>query len=133
GFNSRWVVVQGNLFAISDGSFQATRIYAFDKAMLYAGAGAPHTTFTRGDILSDQIPAVTLDASLADMYLVSSWDGDSAGRGLLRLFTISGELGAEVLAVGPLVATASPWAIAPRGFDDFAPQKGTARRISAGD
>ena len=43
GFNGDWIVVQTNVFTVSEGAFVASNIYAFNKADLYAGgAGQIH-------------------------------------------------------------------------------------------
>jgi hypothetical protein len=133
GFNQKWVVVQGNLFNTSGGDFAGTRIYAFGKQLLYAGNSAPHTAFTRLDIGTDQVPAVTLDDSLSDLYLVSSWNGNDRGKGSVRIFKISGNVGSEVFSLGSFAEISLPWAAGPRLFADFAPQKGSTARIAVGD
>lgn len=43
GFNSKWIVVQANMFTVSGNMFAQSNIWAFDKANLYAGGGGAYT------------------------------------------------------------------------------------------
>ena len=134
GFNRDWIVVQVNMFNISNNMFNRTHIYVFDKANLYSGANADHTLFSESGIGGVQVPAITHDNALATMYLLQNWNGDSGGSGHLRLYTITGPIGSEVLTPVTLISIPSPWGF--RGFDnggDFAPQLGSTQRIQTND
>ena len=134
GFNKDWIAVQVNMFNTSNNSFNRTHIYAFNKANLYAGGNAAHTLFSRNDIGGTQAPAITYDSTLATMYLLQNWNGSSSGSGYLRLYTITGAVGAEALTPLAFVSIPSPWGF--RGFadgSDFAPQLGSAQRIQTND
>lgn len=104
GFNSKWIVVQTNMHGISSGNFSRSHIYVFDKAALYAGSGAPYTRISDSTIGATQVPAVTFGSST--MYLLQDWDGYT---GKLRLYSITGSMGAEVLSVVATPTISAPW------------------------
>jgi hypothetical protein len=75
------------------------------------------------------VPAYTYDNTLETMYLTEEWDNNT---GQLRVSTITGSVGAEVLSAGTaFVNSNSSWTSFP--LNDFEPQKGDARAISGGD
>jgi len=128
GFNGDWIVVQTNVFTVSQGAFVGSNIYAFDKAGLYAGGAGQYTVFHDPTGFTDY-PAVTHDNTLATEYLVRNWDGPS---GTLRLSTITGSVGAEVLTVGvAFPQAANAWQDS--GAENFAPQLGSTARIDLDD
>ncbi|MGH9399751.1 MAG: hypothetical protein ACRD00_05240, partial [Thermoanaerobaculia bacterium] len=43
GFNKNWIVVQGNMFSVSEGSFKGSQIWVFSRANLYAGGSGAYT------------------------------------------------------------------------------------------
>ena len=96
GFNGDWIVLQTNVFTVSQGAYVGSYIYAFDKADLYAGGAGQYTVFHDPTGFTDY-PAVTHDNTLATEYLVRNWSGAS---GTLRVSTITGSIGAEVLTTG---------------------------------
>ncbi len=96
GFNGDWIVLQTNVFTVSQGAYVGSYIYAFDKADLYAGGAGQYTVFHDSTGFTDY-PAVTHDNTLATEYLVRNWNGAS---GTLRVSTITGSIGAEVLTTG---------------------------------
>lgn len=131
GFNKDWIVVQVNLFLTNANTFVASRIYVFNKTNLY-GNGTNYTMIsvdpTNGP---SQVPAVTYDASLNKVYLVQNWNSTN---GVLRLYSIAGDIGSEqlVLTNGYCSATAG-WASQPTGGMDFAPQQDVTNLLQAGD
>lgn len=129
GFNKNWIVVSVNMFRNS-GPGAIVNIYAFNKADLYANGTGSHTLLqdTSG-VGFTMVPATTYDNSLNTFYLVEDWLGN---QGKLRISTITGTVGAEVLTKGTAFPTsASTWDSG--GFDDFAPQLGSTRQIDTGD
>ncbi len=133
GFNRNWITVTANSYRISDKGFVTSNIYVFDKASLYAAAGSPFTLF-QDSSGNSPTPAVTYDDTLPTMYILENWNGNSAGSGYLRLSTISGAVGSEVLTLGvAFPSTPNPWDSAPPGGADFAPQLGSVRKINTGD
>ena len=126
GFNKNWVVVAGRDFLFSGPVFE--RIFAFNRAALYSGSGGsvPYFQDNTGAIIS---PAATYDASQNTEYLVANWNGNSGGRGYLRLFTITGGPTSPIYTQGPLVSVNQPW----NDTATNAKQKGTTLLIEAGD
>jgi hypothetical protein len=140
GFNKTWVVVQGQMFipdadSLTDFGLVRTQIWAISKASLYAGQSVSFTLFSTDSIGYGQCPAVTLDPSLADLFLLQNWNGNENANGVLRLYKISGAVGSEVLTPVAFIGTADPWdSIQPnRSTTDMAPQKGSPYKIDTGD
>jgi hypothetical protein len=132
GFNKNWVTVTVNNYRISDKGFVNSKIYVFDKASLYAGNGSPFTLFQDATGTS-QTPAVVYDNQHSTMYLLENWNGNSGGSGFLRLSTITGAVGSEVMNLGiAFPSTPNPWDNAPNS-SDFAPQLGSTHKINIGD
>jgi len=75
-------------------------------------------------------PALTYDPNLATVYLLESW---SSAGGLLRMSTITGAVGSEVLTTGVAFPTGpQPWqAVEPT--INFAPQLGSIELIDTDD
>lgn len=131
GFNKKWIAVQVNVYTMG-GAFDHSRIYIFDKARLYSGEGA-YTVFTLNALGGTQVPALTYDSTLDPLYLVSNWNGNSSGKGYLRLFSITGAVGSESFTDGPFVESLEPWDFQAPGRVDFAPQQGSAEKIQTND
>jgi hypothetical protein len=128
GFNGDWIVVQTNVFTVSDGAFVASNIYAFDKADLYAGGAGRYTVFHDPTGFTDY-PAVTHDSTIPIEYLVRNWNG---ANGTLRVSTITGAVGAEVLTTGVAFPKAAhTWQDS--GAENFALQLGSTARIDTDD
>jgi hypothetical protein len=128
GFNGDWIVLQTNVFTVGQGAYLGSYIYAFDKADLYASGAGNYTVFHDPTGFTDY-PAVTHDNTLATEYLVGNWSG--AG-GTLRISTITGAVGAEVLTTGVAFPKAAKgWQDA--GAENFAPQLGSSARIDTDD
>jgi hypothetical protein len=128
GFNGDWIVVQANVFTISQGAFVASNIYAFNKADLYAGGAGQYAVFHDPTGFTDY-PAVTHDNTIPVEYLARTWNG--AG-GTLRISTITGPVGAEVLTIGVAFPKGSrAWQAS--AAVNFAPQLGSSARIDTDD
>jgi len=127
GFNKNWVVVQVNLFTVAADDYDRSQIYIFERADLYDG---PPTSYRFIEDFAGftQVPAVTYDDTLDDLYLVEEWN---PGLGALRLLKLSGPVGFESLSeVGfPLGPT---WASVPP-TPNFAPQSGSGTGIATND
>lgn len=134
GFNKDWVVVNLNLFSVSGNLFDMGKIFVLKKSDLYSGnATVGMTTFTDSNDFTE-FPAVTYDNSLATLYLVENYNGNSGGRGYLRISSISGTVGSETYtAQVAFVSTSNTWASGPSGGADFAPQLGTTHKIQNND
>ena len=129
GFNGDWIVMQANVFTVSQGAYLGSYIYAFDKADLYAGGAGRYTVFHDSTGFTDY-PAVTHDNTLATEYLVRNWNGPT---GTLRISTITGSVGAEVLTTGvAFPKAANAWQDG-ASVTNFAPQLGSTSRIDTDD
>ena len=148
GFNRQWIVIQADLFHKSIGSFAESQIVAFDKEDLLAGGPGLFARFhlSAEEFGGGQIPALMYDGSLDELYFVKNWTGkftDSqtgASEGLLRVFTLSGKPGSEVLTPGEFVSTLQEslnpsfvWADVKSAAEELGRQNGTSRRIALGD
>src|SRR5262249_13376447 len=106
GFNKDWIVVQANMFRTVDDRATNFHVFVFNKTNLYAGgATARHTRFVlpysptgTNSLGQSQVPALTYDDTLDRMFLLKAWNGDANGQGLLRVFYISGSVGAETFS-----------------------------------
>jgi len=120
GFNKDWIVVRGSMFT---STFEySQQVWVFGKANLYAGGRGSFTAIS-GEAGT---PAVTLDPAVSTLYLVSNWNGNADGNGVLRLYTITGSIGSEVLTPVAFVATPNPWT---NLWSEFCPQMGDPRKI----
>ena len=129
GFNGDWIVVQANVFTVGQSGYVASYIYAFDKAALYGGGAGRYTVFHDPTGFTEY-PAVTHDNTLATEYLVQNWSGP---RGTLRISTITGAVGSEVLTTGVAFSkSANGWQDS-AAVINFAPQPGSASGIDTDD
>ena len=129
GFNKNWIVVQANVFTIAGDNFVNSTIWAFDKADLYAGGSGKYTVLTPASGFT-QVPATTMDPDQSTMYLLET---SSSGSGQLRIDTITGAVGSEVLTTGAAYPTGpSAWqTFSP--VTNFAPQLGSSENIDTED
>ena len=97
GFNGDWVVVQTNVFTVSQGAFVASNIYAFNKADLVRGRRRPIHGVPRSDRIH-RLPGG--DPRQHDRDRVPGGKLEMAPSGTLRISTITGAVGAEVLTTG---------------------------------
>ena len=128
GFNSNWIVVQANLFTLTN-TFSNSTVWAFNKANLYAGGSGLFTRLQEPSGFSD-FPATTYDDSIGTMYLAENY---SRSTGKLRLSTITGPVGAEVLTVGAAYPTGSAGWRGSAPIVNFAPQLGLSTGIDTDD
>lgn len=131
GFNKDWIVIQANMFSVSSDEFVGSNIYVFNKNNLYQGGSGFFTLFSQSSIGATQVPALTYSPTLPALYLVQDFSG---AFGLLRIFSITGPVGAERLTAGPFVQSSKTWGSeGPFINGGLAPQKGTSQRIDTGD
>jgi hypothetical protein len=134
GYNKDWIVVNVNMFAVSDNQFADTKLYVFKKADLYnnAAPAATHTLFTTANGFT-LVPAITYDAALATMYLIDEGWSDNI-TDFVRIATITGTVGTEVFTeMGGFVGVnGTRWAGGPP-IDNWAPQQNTANKIMNND
>jgi len=133
GINKDWIVVTVNIYRISDKSFVTSAVYVLNKANLYAGGSGAFTLLQDASGHS-MAPAVTYDNTISTMYLIENWNGNLSGSGYLRISTITGAVGSEVLTSGVVFpSTPNPWSDAAPGDGNFAPQLGSSQEINNGD
>ncbi|GEM_PF-610230 len=133
GINKDWIVVQVNMYSMLN-VFSNSNIYIFKKSDLYADIGATHSLVSLDmSYGGTQVPALTYDNSLSTIYMIQDWNGNSSGTGYLRLYTITGTVGAEIVTAGAFIPTANPWQEFSSGSDNFAPQLGTSQKFNAND
>jgi len=138
GFNKDWIVVQANMISISNGVFERSHIWVFNKTNLYAGNFTSPTLLVHTNTAAalNEVPAITYDNSLSKLYLLQSANGNTNGSGYLRLFSITGAIGSETLnnVTNPIYVQVSntwahtlpppaPWSCC------FAPQSNSTLRI----
>jgi hypothetical protein len=129
GFNKNWIAVQVNMFTNADDSFERGDLYAFDKADLYAAGPGAFTMFPDRNMFTE-VPAVSYSSTQETLFLVKQL---SAWRGTIRVDTLTGPVGTEILTVGPAIASGASWSSQPRGGVDFAPQLGSSHKIQNND
>src|SRR5207249_2002902 len=91
-----------------------SQIYVFNKSNLYSGGAGAFTLFSASGIGLTQTPSITYDNTISTIYLVQDFNGNSGGSGFIRLYTITGPVGAEVLnfatpETAVLTSTPNPW------------------------
>jgi hypothetical protein len=131
GFNKNWIVVTANIFATLGPDTNNPSYFVFDKADLYTNGVGAFTVIREPSSSSFSVaPAQTFDNSLATLYLIEDWDNTSS---MLRISTITGPVGAEVLTSGTAFPTgSSAWEFSPP-VGNFLPQLGSTHKIDGGD
>ncbi len=130
GFNSKWIVVNGNMFPNVSGGASGASVFAFDYVSIMTGSGAPFTRFNKPTSFSI-CPAQTFDPAEPNMYAIESWSGNA---GQLRLWKISGPVGSPVMTSVSYPTTTQHWhGNGPGGGADFATQLGTTNKVQTGD
>jgi|GEM_PF-2950470 len=132
GFNENWIVLSGNVFSNSTGNFENDVIYAFNKANVLSGGNGAYTKLSDATNGFAMAPAIETD-NTATEYLMDDWMGNNAqGQGQLRISTITGSVGHEVLTSGTAYPTIpNPWNDTDQG--NFGPQLGNSQGINTGD
>lgn len=120
GYNTNWIVVSGNMFPTGNESF-TTRLWAFDKADLYAGDPADFTVLP--GVGSTAQPAETYDPDIEELYLLRQ-DSNSS----VALHRLNGPIGSESTELVASVDAPEPWT----GFLPPAPEQGTDPVIPSG-
>lgn len=127
GFNKTWIVINVNMFTIAADAFAKTKFWIIDKAKAYTNDVFTPTLKESGGAFT-VVPALTLDNTQETLYMVDS----SVSLTTVRVSTITGNLGAEVLTIG--TATSSP-AVSTWSFtgNEILPQLGDVRKIDSND
>jgi uncharacterized protein (TIGR03437 family) len=132
-FNGR-IVATANAFNIAaPGNFSRAEIFVVDEHNLYAGntsATVLHDTTGAGSLA----PALNFDPGVTTGYVVCNFNGNSNGRGFMRIGAITGAVGSEQYAPALFFpSVASTWASTSPGNTAFAPQLGSTNKIYVGD
>jgi hypothetical protein len=130
GFNKDWFAVGMNMFQLS-GSFSTGRLYVMPRATLYTGASI--TANLINDSSFTLVPAVTHDATLATLYVLQTWNGNSGGRGYLRLLALTGAVNAPQLGEIGRPSTTQTWLTNSASGGNILPQAGGGPLINGGD
>jgi hypothetical protein len=129
GFNSKWIVVTGNMFPNTSGGASGAVIYVFDYASIMAGTGAPYTLISKPTSFSI-CPAVTYDPAQSSVFAVESYN---SGSGQVRLWKISGPVGSPAISSIGFPTSATHWHGGQPSGADFARQSGTTGKVDIGD
>jgi hypothetical protein len=126
GYNKKWVVITTNDF--KNLFFNHVRITVLNKSKVITGTLGTAKTFFDAGIFTLS-PAETLDVTQGTEYLLADYNGNSGGKGYVRISTITGTTGSPVYTAGSLIGVNQPWS--ERTVDE--PQKGSTHLIDAGD
>ena len=136
GFNKDWIVVSANLwFTPTYGSaFSRSQFYVFNKTNLYTGSFANPTLLSSTNNPGNEFPAITYDNSLSTLYILQDVNGNFQGNGFMRVLSITGAIGSEVLnnagTSATYLLTPSTWSdLQPNNGADFAPQSGLSVKV----
>ncbi len=131
GFNKDWIVISGNMFGNVASSYQTCVLYLLDKWDFYNNGSGLYTYINAGNDAFTLAPSLTYDNSHNTVYLAESYNGNFSGSGYIRLFTLTGSVGSEVLSSGTYASTPNPWEWGTG--TDFAPQLGSSSKIRCND
>lgn len=126
GFNKRWVVITTNDFV--GNSFSRVRIMVLNKSKFLAGTLTSVKTFFDNDAFTIS-PAETLDPAQTTEYLLSDYNGNSGGKGFVKLGSITGTTSSPVYNAGSIIGVNKPWS----EIEVDEPQKGSSGLIDGGD
>jgi len=134
GFNGKWIVVQMNLFAMTGFSSTAHQIYVWDKGDVYANGVGAYTKFEiTNEATAIACPSIHYDNSVSKMFTFRVASGNTAGKGVLGMRTISGPTSSPVLSTETVIQTTSTWATSGANNTNFAPQLGVSTLIATND
>lgn len=136
GFTKDWIAVQVNMSSIAfSDTILRSEVYLVDKAAMYAGTPGTGkaTVLGSASLGRTQVPAMTFDPALGTLYLLQTAEGNVGGFGKLNSFIISGPVGSESMAVGPVFQTPRTWFSPSQIPPDLAPQLGSPVKIAVND
>ncbi len=119
GFNNRWIGISGNFFT-SGGSFTNDVLYILDYVAMQAGGTLTYGTLNPTGGSFTICPAQTYDAAESNMFCIENWNS-SAGQ--LKLYKVTGNIGALTLSSVGTPAAGSSWQSSPGG-GNFVPELG---------
>jgi hypothetical protein len=132
GFNKNWIAITANMFSVGGNSFAKASIYVLKKAQVYSQSNADLFQFDEPG-LAGFMPVTTYDASLSDLFVIQDWNGNTQGKGLLRLWRLTGSISNMSLQSVGYPTVLGTWDFSPPSSVDFAPQAGTSTKIQAND
>ncbi|HUR82583.1 MAG TPA: hypothetical protein VM733_17600 [Thermoanaerobaculia bacterium] len=124
GYDSNRIVVATNVYDVDDDSFVRASVFVIPKA-----PGAYAVRIDDAIVGGGLAPTVAMHPT-SSVFLVQRVNGNSFGRGIVRMFAIS-NLRLSFIAAATSTRTWALQGLADR--KDFAPQLGREDRISAGD
>lgn len=133
GFNKDWVVASLNMYTNAGDANNGTRTFVLRKSAIFAGT-LGGIVFSRAGTDGFTItPAITYSSTEPTLYFLSTWNGNSGGSGFLRLYTLTGAVGAEVFTTTSVFPNSGG-----RTWDAFSPpnfatQFGTGTGIMTND
>lgn len=137
GINNDWIVISVNMFPILTGNVR-THLFVVEKADVYANGSGRYTLLQETNAFT-MVPAITHDAALSTMYLVDDpaltpQTTVLSPSSQLRVSTITGAVGAEVLTTGTAsVVPGVTWNFSQPFFFGSLPQLGSAQLIMGND
>ncbi len=134
GFNDRWIVVQMNLFSMPNSSATSHQIYVWDKEDVYNnGTGV----FTKFEITNEgtaiACPSIHYDNSVSKMYTIRVASGNTGGKGVLGMRTITGTKTNPVLSTETVIQATTNWGTSGANNTNFAPQLGVTSLVATND
>jgi hypothetical protein len=125
GMNKNWIVVTGTMYG---GVGLTSTLLVCDKAALLSGVGQC-TRITQGPWRT--MPMLSFDPSLDTMYLARHGDFPGGIGNNIKIDTITGPIGAEVLTLDVANAVMpESWAVGP-GVGEFMPQLGSTIKMGS--
>ncbi len=128
GYNSKWIVVTGNMFPNSAGGASGAVVYIYNYADLMAGLTTTATKISMSSSFTI-CPAVTHDANQPSVFCLETWSGTN---GQLNLWKISGPVSTPTMTHIAYPASPTHWK-RNGGSSDFGPQSTITNKIDLGD
>ena len=104
GFNKTWIVVTGNMFKVSNNTYSASYLWAFDKASLYSNT-VSYSRINLGQTNTMQ-PAATYDSTVADEYMMQVL---TPASGTIGLYSVNGTVGNENISTAGYAQGSVDW------------------------
>jgi hypothetical protein len=126
GMSNGLIIIQVNIFAGT--TFFASRVYTFFASDLYAGgAGLFYVYGLSPTAGASQVP-VTGSSSAGSTYFLQHANGNSNGRGFVRIWRLGFSVTPEIY-----VSTPAPWDFTAPGGANLGPQFNSGQKIQLND
>src|SRR6185503_2355407 len=126
GFNKNWIVITGNMFALTGNASTHCRTFIFNINELYSGSSLSYSVFTTTGYQTI-CPALTYDPNMNDLWCATNDDVDDND---LRFFKVAGGPSNPSFTEEGFISIGSDWG---KGGNDIGPQSGTSTRINTND